>query len=514
MHEHPLDNHPLFTVLRKAVEKVNVISYGLPSMPTIVSQNTQNHKFIHQDDLRSAFALSMSAMYKSEVPLYGDLVRIVEETNKHILGRKHQSPGPVHGLDESIRLDLERHGAIRLGMPQELATMRRLFALIGLHPVGYYDLSVAGLPMHATAFRPLASEALAVNPFRVFTTLLRPELVAWSARDIAMSQLSRRSIFSPALMELIHIGEKQHGFTPDQGTTFVTESMKTFTWQPVATTSHDTYLTLKREHPILADVACFGSAHINHLTPRTLDIDMAHAQMKAQGLDVKSRIEGPPLRSIPILLRQTSFLALEEKVRFPCTTNTHKSPSPLSEGYHRARFGEIEQRGAAVTPRGRRLYDELLTRAMQESCHTQATRIETDEILRRFFEAFPDDWATLVEQKLVYCVYSVVNKDHPFSAQSVQGPCSVGSLLESGVLRASPQTYEDFLPFSAAGIFQSNLGHAHSDDETQLTSEGDKPGFERSLGAPVLDADTLYQVAEIASLVACSRELGIDCLAP
>jgi uncharacterized glyoxalase superfamily metalloenzyme YdcJ len=512
-YEYALDDHTRFTISRKVVEKVDSVFCYLPGMPSIASQSTQTNNFIHQDDLRTAFALSMSAMYKAEVPLYGDLVRIVQETNKHILDRKHQSPGTVHWLDESTRLDLERHGAIRLGTPQELAMMRRLFALIGLHPVGYYDLSIAGLPMHATAFRPLASEALAANPFRVFTTLLRPELLTCSARDLAMSLLSRRSVFSPALMELIQIGEMQHGFTPEQGTAFVTEAMKTFMWQPTTTTSNDDYLDLKREHPIVADVACFGSAHINHLTPRTLDIDIAHMQMKAQGLDVKSRIEGPPLRSIPILLRQTSFLALEEKVRFSCTTNSQLPVSPPLEGYHRARFGEIEQRGAAVTPRGRRLYDQLLNRATQESCHKQATPAETDEILRHVFEDFPDHWATLVEQSLVYCVYSV-NKDQPFSAQSVQAPCSVGSLLESGVLRASPQTYEDFLPFSAAGIFQSNLGHTQSDDKPQLSSEGDKPGFERSLGVPVLDADTLYQVAEIASLVACSRELGIDCLAP
>lgn len=482
-------------------------------MPAIVSPDTPSHNFSRQDDLRSAFALSMSDMYKAEVPLYGDLVQIVQETNKHVLDTKHQTPEAVHWLDESTRLDLERHGAIRVGTPQELGTMRRLFALIGLHPVGYYDLSVASLPMHATAFRPLTPEALASNSFRMFTTLLRPELLAPSARELAMWLLSRRSIFSPALMELIDVGETQHGFTPEQGTAFIAEAMKTFMWQPITTTSHDDYLKLKGEHPIIADVACFASAHINHLTPRTLDIDMAHSEMKAQGLAVKSRIEGPPLRSIPILLRQTSFLALEERVQFPSTTNRQVTSSSLMEGYHRARFGEIEQRGAAVTPRGRRLYDQLLSRATQESRHTHATPTKTDEILRRVFQDFPDQWAALVEQRLVYCTYSVVD-DRELSAGHIHDPCSVNSLLKSGVLRASPQTYEDFLPFSAAGIFQSNLGQTRSNDGEQLGRGGDKAGFERALGAPVLDADALYQVAEIDSLVACSRKLGIECLVP
>ncbi|HRD84765.1 MAG TPA: DUF1338 family protein, partial [Rubrivivax sp.] len=48
------------------------------------------------------------------------------------------------------RLDLERHGAIRVGTPAELAMLGRVFAVMGMHPVGYYDLTVAGVPVHAT----------------------------------------------------------------------------------------------------------------------------------------------------------------------------------------------------------------------------------------------------------------------------------------------------------------------------------------------------------------------------
>jgi uncharacterized glyoxalase superfamily metalloenzyme YdcJ len=56
-------------------------------------------------------------------------------------------------------------------------------------------------------------------------------------------------------------------------------------------------------------------------------------------------IEGPP-RRCPILLRQTSFKALDEPIAF---TDQHET-----RGSHSARFGEIEQRGAALTPKGGR----------------------------------------------------------------------------------------------------------------------------------------------------------------
>jgi uncharacterized glyoxalase superfamily metalloenzyme YdcJ len=52
-----------------------------------------------------------------------------------------------------------------------------------------------------------------------------------------------------------------------------------------------------------------------------------------------------------------------------------------------------------------------------------------------------------------------------------------------------PLTYEDFLPVSAAGIFQSNLG-----DETRETygDQGAQASFEVALGRPVLDPFALY----------------------
>ncbi|MGQ7181514.1 2-oxoadipate dioxygenase/decarboxylase family protein, partial [Escherichia coli] len=36
--------------------------------------------------------------------------------------------------DELARLNVERHGAIRVGTAQELATLRRMFAIMGMYP--------------------------------------------------------------------------------------------------------------------------------------------------------------------------------------------------------------------------------------------------------------------------------------------------------------------------------------------------------------------------------------------
>ncbi len=96
------------------------------------------------------------------------------------------------------RLSVERHGAIRVGTAEELGMLARLFAVMGMAPVGYYDLAAAGVPVHSTAFRPIDSEALAINPFRLFTSLLRLELIEdEDLRERAAAILAERDIFTP-----------------------------------------------------------------------------------------------------------------------------------------------------------------------------------------------------------------------------------------------------------------------------------------------------------------------------
>ncbi|KAH6886298.1 hypothetical protein B0T10DRAFT_576082 [Thelonectria olida] len=460
----------------------------------------QHEQYVACDDIRTSFTVAMSAMYRNEVPLYGDLIRIVQAVNSEVLDKR---PDKDASFAETARLDLERHGAIRLGTPYELRTVRRLFALIGLEPVGYYDLSVAGLPMHATCFRPIEESALKKNPFRVFTTLLRPELLQGEeARDLAISLLTRRNIFSAELLELLDIAESQNSrLYREQAELFIIEAMKTFSWKPVASASESEYKKLVSEHPILADIASFKSSHINHLTPRTLDITASQRRMRAEGLRVKDRIEGPPPRNCPILLRQTSFLALEERIRFL------NSDGSLVEGTHRARFGEIEERGAAVTPAGRKLYDELLNAAMERySTLGETDPAVMDDILVDVFRAYPDDWSELRIQGLVYCTYQRTAKPTP---ESLPPSSSLEYLISEGFLKAEPITYEDFLPFSAAGIFQSNLRPTSQREGIHNEkSAPDQEGFEQALGCALLVADDLYLKEQNQSLEQCAIGAG------
>jgi len=400
--------------------------------------------------IRAAFSAAMSRMYRSEVPLYGDLLEIVAEVNARVLAADPALAASLAASGEQARLGEERHGAVRVGTAAELALLARIFAVMGMEPVGYYDLAPAGIPVHSTAFRATDPEALRESPFRIFTSLLRLELIADAElRMQAAAILAARRIVSDECLHLLDRAESEGGLDEDDAASFVAAALETFRWQGRALVDRPTYDRLLAAHRLVADIVAFPGPHINHLTPRTLDIDAAQAEMQRRGIAAKASIEGPPRRAAPVLLRQTSFHALSEPF------------AAVGEGEgssHTARFGEIEQRGAALTPAGRALYDQCL--AIGD------------------FTPMPDDFAQLHSQGLAYARF----------------------VVDGGKMRAEPLTYEDFLPVSAAGIFRSNLGG--EDAAGDYAGASSQEVFEAALGRAVLDPFALYAEAEERSAMA------------
>jgi uncharacterized glyoxalase superfamily metalloenzyme YdcJ len=443
---------------------------------------------IASDEVRRRFSAAMSDMYRREVPLYGSLLELVADVNRKAGG----GLAPV----DARRVGLERHGAIRLGTAEELGTMRRVLAVMGMWPVGYYDLSAAGVPVHSTAFRPIEAEALQASPFRLFTSLLRVELIEDQAlRAHASAILARRRIFSARLLELTALHEERGGFTHAEADEFVAEALETFRWHHEAPVSASTYKALHDAHRLVADVVCFSGPHINHLTPRTLDIDAVHARMLVLGIPAKETIEGPPARKCPILLRQSSFKALEETIVFA-------AGGERAQGTHTARFGEIEQRGIALTRKGRALYDQLLAKVTAE-------RTAGNDHGRRLAEAFaefPDDLASLRRQGLAFFRYALSEAGR--SHELGDDRADLEMLVERGLVRAEPILYEDFLPVSAAGIFQSNLG---ADSRRTFATGPARAAFEQALGCQVLDEITLYeqQQESIANVTSALRARAV-----
>lgn len=446
--------------------------------------------FISKDELRARFCTALSAMYRTEVPLYGDLIELVDDVNATFpgtpAGECPPSPSPVRALMPD-RLKVERHGAIRLGKPDELQMIARLFAQMGMEPVGYYDLAPSGVPVHSTAFRPTTEAALAYNPFRVFTSLLLPELLPPALRAEVEATLAKRDIFHIRVREIVAEAEVAGGVSMEVADELVARALETFKWHDTAAVPGDVYARMHAAHPLVADIAAFKGPHINHLTPRVLDIDAAQAGMSERGITPKQIIEGPPKRACEILLRQTSFQALTEPIKFA---------GERSAGSHRARFGEIEQRGCALTKKGHNLYLNLLA-TVPPSIDNEAHQAH----LAAAFQSFPDSYEEMFAQGLGYFEFSL--------ASTPTDKMTLEEMVKAGVVKLSPVTYEDFLPASAAGIFQSNL------DEHNRSRGGSPsaPGWTREKFAALLPVDMrdsfeLHEGIQKRSLEALEANLG------
>jgi uncharacterized glyoxalase superfamily metalloenzyme YdcJ len=409
--------------------------------------------------LRQQFADRLSLMYREEVPAYGTLVDLVETIN---------SIDDPTATFSGARLGQERHGAIRLALPEELSLLRRALGVLGMFPVEYYDLAAAGLPVHSTAFRPIASEAIERSPFRLFVSLVRLDQIASPALQSEVERLTReRSVMSPVVLRYIERAEHQSGLTELEGEAFLDALIETFRWRGESLSTKRIYDALINEHPLLADIVCFPNPHINHLTPRVSDIDAAQQKMIDLGLPAKAIIEGPPRRKCPILLRQTAFRALEETVTFRNLDGIDAA------GVHTARFGEIESRGAALTRKGMDLYNTCLASGN--------------------FDAFPDDWNELRNKNLAWFRF----RSGPGAQMPNLNPEALEDLITEGIIIPEPITYEDFLPVSAAGIFRSNL---RSQPKSNTETRGNQAAFEEALGCRVFEGQALYERESRASL--------------
>jgi uncharacterized glyoxalase superfamily metalloenzyme YdcJ len=404
--------------------------------------------------LRAAFAAGLSRMYGAEVPAYTTLVEVSAEVNRdHVAA----TPG-ADRLGSLARVTAERHGAIRVGSAAELADVADLFAAFGMNPVGFYDLRDAAppVPVVSTAFRPIDSKELSHNPFRVFTSMLATADRRFFTAELHARVerfLAHRQLFDPALIAEARRIAADGGAEHERAQHFVDRAVSAFALsrEPIDRAWYD---ELTRVSAVAADIAGVGTTHLNHLTPRVLDIDELYRRMTARGVTMIEAIQGPPRCDGPaVLLRQTSFRALAEPRRFRDTDGS------ISDGTLRVRFGEVEARGVALTPQGRARYDQAM--------------------------ASPDPAAVWAQH---------------FPTTDTELAAS-GLAYYRGGDPTKPVVYEDFLPASAAGIFRSNLDADTQAGDGDMVSGQDTPYDQEwmagQIGHHIHDPYALYEKAAL-----------------
>ncbi|MBY4205915.1 VOC family protein [Rhodococcus fascians] len=444
--------------------------------------------------LRAQFALRLSALYGREVPAYTTLLDVTASINADTMRTSGADAERFGSID---RVTAERHGAIRVGNAREISQVALIFGAMGMYPVGFYDLrdtASSSIPVVSTAFRPIDPAELAINPFRIFTSMLVASDRRFFDADLGARLtefLNRRTLFPPLLLQLADRCEHNGGLKTQEASTFLDLATAAFalSTEPV---DRAWYRELDAVSAVAADIGGVTSTHINHLTPRVLDIDLLHRRMGEHGVTMIDTIQGPPRTSGPgLLLRQTSFRALDEQRMFV------DENGKVEPGHLRVRFGEVEARGVAATASGRTRYDTFLDLSDPEP---------PDDASALWTSLVPDDESVWLAEDLAYFSFRLTGAN-PAAADRTGG---LIDLIESGVVAADPIVYEDFLPKSAAGIFRSNLesdGSRHSDT---TAAAFDAEAMEGVLERDLHDPYRIYGRIREESVTQIENDLGLS----
>lgn len=539
-----------------------------------------NAPFADQVQMQHRLFAELSRMFGQEVPLYDKSLLVNRECNKTVVALLEQLHVGFSLSDEQLdRTSSERHGAIRIGTPSEYRLMGRFFAAFAMEPHNFYDMANVGAksqPIIATAFRSK------LNPdHRVFCSLLLTDYFDAPTKARIESLLATRKVFSEHAKQLLDQNEQQGGLSWDDANALIAEGVnRIFKWTGQAR-DYALYKELcDAGFKIAADVACFESHHLNHLTPNTFCMDLYTAAMKfclgelneaafrsraevalgrlAQRADrdwmrlhfkhasraemdgyrpgavppagivvatdkltrrlqqddlaltklkhsgFKDFTEGPS-EDTPVLLRQDSYKALTEPVRF---RNTDGS---VVDAVHTARFGEIEQRFYATTAKGRELYDRCLAEAdaAREKDPGLAKKdfVAYEQMYAQPFALFPKTLPELLAQKLVYARYTTTAQGR--AAQGRVETTDLTELVRLGYVDYEGLRYEDFLPVSAAGIFASNLNQYGTKATAAQRPVHPQSDLEEILGRKIVDANVTYAGLEAESLLGVYAELGL-----
>jgi uncharacterized glyoxalase superfamily metalloenzyme YdcJ len=222
----------------------------------------------------------LSRMFGQEVPLYDKSLLVNRECNQTVcalLGQLHI--GFSLSEEQLDKTSGERHGAIRIGKPSEYRLMGRFFAAFAMEPHNFYDMANVGAksqPIIATAFRSK------LNPdHRVFCSLLLTDYFDAPTKARIEALLATREVFSEKAKQLLDKNEQQGGLSWDDANALIAEGVnRIFKWSGQAR-DHQLYQDLcDAGFKIAADIACFESHHLNHLTPNTFCMDLYTAAMK------------------------------------------------------------------------------------------------------------------------------------------------------------------------------------------------------------------------------------------
>ncbi|MBU6276377.1 MAG: DUF1338 family protein [Planctomycetes bacterium] len=512
--------------------------------------------FVDPRLLQGRLFAALSTMFAGEVPLYGGALAVNEACNTaacRLLAARF--PGLRTDVAPAA-LGAERHGAIRIGRPDEYRQIGRLFACFAMEPHGFYDMTSVGAkrqPIIATAFRSRRRPE-----HRMFCSLLVTDGFPADVRGRIEEVLATRDVLGDEARRLLDRHDRNGGLDTDEGAALVGECVgRIFAWTGRGG-PHELYRDLvAADMRLAADIACFPSHHLNHLAFNSLAIDLFTAAMRrclAERDDAWFRaragevLAGLADRADAALVRlllpgvpaalpagEAVPAAVVEGIAADLADRLGTEPFALHRLPH-AGFKESTEGPPADVPV---LLRQDSYRALTEpvSFHTLAGETVAGSHTARFGEVEQRGYACSLQGRAVYddCLarggdaLAALGRsaDELFARGQILGryrpsaaglaaraagavlPAGLDRLLAAGHVSREPLRYEDFLPVSAAGIFASNLRQVAGSAATAPAGARTRGELETILGRTIIDPVAADTETEAASIRETLERLGI-----
>lgn len=537
------------------------------------SSTPQGSPFADKVQMQHRLFAELSSMFGKEVPLYDKSLAVNHVCNRAVCDLLAELYSGFTMSDEQLdKTSGERHGAIRIGKPDEYKWIGRFFAQFAMEPHNFYDMTAVGAksqPIIATAFRSRK------NPeHRVFTSLLQTTYFDPKTRQEIEDLLAPRQVFSDTAKRLIEKGERDGGLSwPDAEALIKEGTTRIFKWTGEAK-GHALYQSLSAAgFKIAADIACFQNHHLNHLTPNTLCMDfytsaMKHAMGELDAATFKSRATTALTRLTHQADRDWMRLHFKHLSADAIDGLARKSPDPTLAAriadrvatrlaQSDLRLSDLKHSGFKDTTEGPAQDTPVLLRQDSYKALTEAvefndagTIVKTThtarfgEIEQRFYattkkgraiydaclaaaeaagpakdfaaveardaKAFAPFPKTLPELLAQGLVYGIYSATAKGrAAKGTIKTTDLAELVKQGFARVEGHRYEDFLPVSAAGIFASNLNQYGTKSTAHERPKYTQAMLEEVLGRPIIDTDLAYAAAEAQSILDTYEALGI-----
>ncbi len=439
--------------------------------------------------IRTEVVRKILERFQAALPLYKDMMGVARDINQ------------AAGEAEAERLGKVMHAAIRCASSEELQMIRDLFAVMKNEPVNYYDLRER-VSVESTAFRPVSTDEIELNGFRIFCSMLSMECIDEAHRDFVQSIVDRRNLFDDEFRELISTAKANNGLDQEQAQRFIEKCVDLFTRPEEALVSLEEYQRLKEINKVAAQVLISNSLAFNHLTPSVASVPAAHAEMQKRGIKTIPVWQGPVGKDV--ILRQTSCLAPPVILKFP------NGDGSFVEAEYQETFVEFEERLQALTRQGRVKFEALFAEGKSRLVKSEKEPDYADhyyETMQKALEDFPSDPMELYREGLAYFTYRVsASASENRSADSEVA--SLDSAIEAGLVEPVAQQYEDFFGPAATNIFNSNIG-LEGVSHVGIAKPDSQSSFEKLLGSEVIDMYDYYDAIEAQSKEAVCSELGI-----